>query len=55
MTSCTDNQIKTSTRTDLVLRKLICQAPTNHSKWQGLAQLDTMLVRGEYLCHVVKN
>ena len=32
-------------RTDLVLRKLICQTPTNRSMWQGLAQFDTMLVR----------
>ena len=44
MTNCTDDQIKSLTRTNLILRKLICQTPTNRSEEQCLVQFDTLFV-----------
>ena len=44
MTHCTDNQFKPLTRTDLVLRKLICQTSTNCSEGQCLVQFNTLFV-----------
>ena len=43
-TNCTDDQIKSLTRTNLILRKLICQTPTNRSEEQCVVQFDTLFV-----------
>ena len=42
VTNCTDDQIKSLTRTNLILRKLICQTPTNRSEVQCVVQFDTL-------------
>ena len=44
MTNCTDNQIKTLTRADLILRKLIRQTPTNRSEEQCFVEFNTLFV-----------
>ena len=44
MTNCTEDQIKSLTRTNLILRRLIRQTPTNRSEGQCLVQFDTLFV-----------
>ena len=44
MTNYTDDRIKSLNRTNLILRKLICQTPTNRSKVQRPVQCDTLFV-----------
>ena len=44
VTNCTDDQIKSLTRTNVILRKLICQTPTNRSEGQCFLQFDTLFV-----------
>ena len=43
MTNCTDDQIKTLTQTNLILRKLIRQTPTNRSEGNALYSLTPCL------------
>ena len=39
MTNCTDDQIKSLTRANLILRELICKTPTNRSESNDLCNL----------------
>ena len=51
----TNDQIQPLTLTDLILRTLIRQTPTNRSEVQCFLQFNTMFCAQEYWCRVVKN